>query len=125
MNITEKEIKLKPKTTVGFLSPVTIEDSTQQKITSETKIRISHEEQLKTVTEKGISLKDCAMTGSDFHALVELLYNNLDLFATSLKELTGCTVLKHRIETGNNPPVNSFNDVANKSRLLYNNSTNA
>ena len=44
------------------------------------------------------------MTRSDFHALVELLYDNLDLFATSLKELTGCTVLKHRIETGNSPP---------------------
>ena len=45
------------------------------------------------------------MTGSDFHALVELLYNNLDLFASTIQELPGCTLIKHRIETGNHPPV--------------------
>ena len=73
MNVTEKEVKLKPKTTVGFLSPVTIENSTQQKITSKTKTRIPHEEQLNAVTDKGISLKDCAMTGSDFHAFCRIV----------------------------------------------------
>jgi len=45
------------------------------------------------------------MTGTDFKELVELLYHNLHLFATTIAELPGCTLSKHRIETGNNPPV--------------------
>ena len=105
MNITEKEIKLKSKTTLGILSPVTIEEPLQNKNTIEPKVKISLEDQLKAVTEKGISLKECAMTGNDFHELVELLYNNLDLFASTIKDLPGCTLVKHRIDTGNHPPI--------------------
>ena len=62
MNVTEKEIKLKPKTTLGILSPVTIENSIQRENSVDTKTKISHEEQLKAVTEKGSSLKECVMT---------------------------------------------------------------
>ena len=107
MNITEKEVKLKSKTILGILSPVMVENAFHSKYENvrETKPKTNHEEQLKAVSDKGISLANCAITGNDFHSLVDLLYNNLDLFATSLKELPGCSVLKLRIETGDSPPV--------------------
>ena len=105
MNVSEKEIKLKPKTTLGVLSPVTVEKSNEIQSREQMKTGKSHEEQLKAVEEKGISFKNCAFTGDDFRALVELLFNNLDLFATTIKDLPGCTMGDLRIETGNNPPV--------------------
>jgi len=57
------------------------------------------------VEAKGLSLSDSALKGEDLNNLIELLHANLDLFATSLMDMPGCTLLKHRIETGNNPPV--------------------
>ena len=45
------------------------------------------------------------MKGEDLDKLITLLYENIDLFATSLAELPGCDLLKHRIETGDSPPV--------------------
>ena len=104
MNASEKEVKLKPKTILGTISPVTIEKSNGTH--PKTKVaEIPHEEQLRAVTDKGISLKNCAFIDDDFRALVELLYINLDLFATNIKDLPGCTKGSLRIETGNNPPV--------------------
>lgn len=37
--------------------------------------------------------------------MINLLHANIDLFATTLADLPGCDLIKHRIETGDNPPV--------------------
>ena len=36
--------------------------------------------------------------------LVDSVNDDIDLFATSLKELPGCDFLEHSIDTGDNPP---------------------
>ena len=105
MNVTEKEIKLRPKTPLGILSAVTVENSNKIQQFNEKEAKITYEQKLTALNMEGISLSDSVMTGNDLTSLVELLYRNIDLFATNLDEMTGCKVLKHRIETGSNPPV--------------------
>ena len=54
---------------------------------------------------KKISFEGTAMQGKDLEALIKLLYNNIDLFATSLSEMPGTDVMLHRIDTGDSPPI--------------------
>jgi len=54
---------------------------------------------------KQISLTDTSVTGRDLDNLIALLYNNLDLVATSLNDLPGTDVMLHRIDTGDSPPI--------------------
>ena len=55
--------------------------------------------------DKQISLTDTAVTGCDLDKLITLLYNNLDLVATSLNDLPGTDIMLHRIDTGDSPPI--------------------
>jgi hypothetical protein len=54
---------------------------------------------------KGVSLTDTVLEGRDLDTLIRLLYRNLDIMAASLAELPGTSVLRHRIDTGDSPPV--------------------
>jgi hypothetical protein len=54
---------------------------------------------------KGISFKDTALEGADLNGLICLLYNSMDIMATSLAKLPGTDIMRHRIETGDSPPV--------------------
>ena len=69
-----KKVKLETKTILAVLCPVMLEKSHEiQPITKE-KTEMSHEDQLKAVLDKGISLQNCASTGDDFRVLVDILY---------------------------------------------------
>ena len=57
------------------------------------------------IEAKQISLADTSVTGRDLDNLIALIYNNLDLVATSLNDLPGTDILLHRIETGDSPPI--------------------
>jgi len=60
---------------------------------------------MKALADKKISLEGVSVTGADFENLVALLYENLDLFATSLADMPGTDLMMHRIDTGSSPPI--------------------
>ena len=50
---------------------------------------------------KSINLDDTAFRGKKLDDLIRLLYPNLDIVATSLKDLPGTDIMLHEIDTGN------------------------
>lgn len=52
-----------------------------------------------------MSLTDTALQGPDLEQLFCLLYDNMDLMATSVAELPGTDIIRHRIKTGDSPPI--------------------
>ena len=108
MNPTEKVIRLKVGTTIGEISPVTINAVN----IDESSANIAATEQLPSVAEmrkvleqKTVNLQGTAFQGKDLDDLITMLYKNRDIMATSLKDLPGCDVLLFRIDTGNHPPI--------------------
>jgi hypothetical protein len=59
----------------------------------------------KDLEAKGISLADTALRGEELDQLIRLLYENMDIMATSIAELPGTDIMRHRIETGDSPPI--------------------
>lgn len=107
MNPTEKIIRLRSGTTIGEMSPVTVNsvktDETSLK-TTDLKPLPSVAEMRRVLEEKNISLDNTVFEGADLENLITMLYKNTDIMANSLKELPGCDVLLYRIDTGNHPP---------------------
>jgi Reverse transcriptase (RNA-dependent DNA polymerase)/RNase H-like domain found in reverse transcriptase len=105
MNPTSRTISLAKGTTIGTIAPVTPE--LQSPISKQTsgKAGLSIEQQRNALEEKEISLTDTALVGKDLDSLIELLYRNIDIMATTVAELPGTNVMLHRINTGTNPPV--------------------
>jgi len=93
LNPTEKPIKLKSCVAVGILTPVTVHPTSQIKQQSKRKATMA--QMLKALTDKKVTLEGVTMTGADFEELVTLLYENLDLFATSLMDLPGTFLHDH------------------------------
>ena len=124
MNPTEKILRLKPKTPVGILTPVKIEAECKQKVSVIRKKDVPMSEKLEALNAKALTLEGTVLQGGDLDDLVNLLYDNLDLFATSLSELPGCNLMQMRIDTGNHPPVNQRsyrmtpNDLAEAQRQV-------
>jgi hypothetical protein len=105
MNPTSKTITLAKGTAIGTIAHVTPEtqNSTIKRTSDKPKLYI--EQQRKALGEKEISLKYAALVGKDLDNLIELLYRNIDIMATTVAELPGTNVMLHRIDTGTNPPV--------------------
>ena len=104
LNPTAKSISLRARTPVGELTPVTVAS------VSATSRRPNR--QLPPISEmraaleaKQLSLTDTAVSGQDLDNLIVLLYKNLDLVATSLKDLPGTDIMLHRIDTGCSAPI--------------------
>ena len=104
MNPTQRPIKLRSKTPLGVLASVTIQEHDMNNSNANHSV-VTMEDKLRAIEAKKISLKNTALKGIDFSNLVDLLYENIDLFASDLSEMPGCKLLKHRIDTGNHPPV--------------------
>jgi len=66
---------------------------------------VSLDEQIQAVQEKGIILAQNELSEIQFKKLVNLLYRNLDLFATGMRDLVGTDVMYHSIDTGTAEPV--------------------
>ena len=61
---------------------------------------VSLDEQIQAVQEKGIILAQNELSEIQFKKLVNLLYRNLDLFATGMRDLVRTDVMYHSIDTG-------------------------
>ena len=106
MNRTEKVIKLKAQTRVGVLAA---KEVNEVKVTSEPKRagkQLTNARKRAALEAKAISLKETVLERADLVDLIDLLYDNINLFAASLDELPSCDLLMHEIETGDNPLVN-------------------
>lgn len=55
--------------------------------------------------KKDIKIGGNDLTESQQNKLIRLLYDNLDIFASSLSELPGTDLVKHHIDTGDSKPV--------------------
>jgi len=120
LNPTEKSIAFKPKTAVGVLAPVNLQPLEMKKVLVNEKSLVIVAEMRATLEAKSISLEDTAVTGNDFDKLIQLLYENINLFATSLKDLPGCGLLKHRIETKINHPLGyAHTGIRRQTRRKY------
>jgi hypothetical protein len=106
LNPTENAVKLRAGTPVGILAAVSIDQICPEEPPPPLKgDRPSVAQMLKALEQKGISLADCALAGQERDELIEFLYRNMDIMATSLAELPGTDVLRHRIDTGTSAPV--------------------
>jgi hypothetical protein len=105
LNPTDKTVKLKAGTVIGKLSPVHVYPMVATVSERPTDITVSIEDMRKALEAKKLSLDGVVLKGGDLDNLIRLLYNNIDLFATSFADLPGCDVLLHRIDTGDSPPV--------------------
>ena len=63
------------------------------------------DEQIQAVQEKGIILAQNELSEIQSKKLVNLLYRNLDSFATGMRDLVGTDVMYHSIDTGTAEPV--------------------
>jgi len=60
---------------------------------------------LKSISQKGIKLEKNSLKDDEYRQLVGLIYQNVDLFATGMKDLEGTDIVKHEIDTGNARPI--------------------
>ena len=65
----------------------------------------SVEECEKALRSKDITIKASALTNKQREKLIKLLYRNIDLFATSITEMPGTTVMEHKIDLTDTKPI--------------------
>ena len=103
LNPTSKPIKIRKFSIMGQISPVTViaplNQDTGTQPTGDSKT-FTTEHKLKLLTEKGVCLDETALKGNDRIELIDLLFENLELFATKLADLPGCYVDPLKLDTG-------------------------
>ena len=62
-------------------------------------------ERLEAIASREIKLERHEMTEEQYEQLSKLIYDNLDLFTTSLKDLVGTDAVTHHIDTEDSPPI--------------------
>jgi len=92
---TDSVIKLRAHTPIGSLHRVTVHTPLERQEGSVTasisdKPRLSHDEMLDVLKNKGINLENTAATGRDFQDLVAFLYEYSDIMTNDIRELRGC-----------------------------------
>lgn len=116
LNLTNKAIKISHDKPIAYVEELfedelltldgtdnddLFEETENDKYKRESQAKIDSN---KTVTELGIKLSDNELTEEQKQRLAELIIENKKLFAKSLKDLPGTTLVHHRIDTGDNPP---------------------
>jgi len=66
---------------------------------------ITLDDQLKVISQKGITRDRNDLSADEYETLVKVLYDNRDLFATGMQDLVGTDVVKMDIDTGDAKPV--------------------
>ena len=56
---------------------------------------VSLEGQLESISQKRIKLEKNSLKDDEYRQLVGLIYQNVDLFATGMKDLVGTDIVKH------------------------------
>ena len=114
MNPTNVAKFLKRRTPLGViqklhLDSVTVIDDDDMSSSEHEVAKIDSEvpltKQLEMIADKGIKLQQNSLTTDEFHKLVNLLFKNLDLFATGMQDLVGTDVETMHIDTGDARPV--------------------
>jgi O-acetyl-ADP-ribose deacetylase (regulator of RNase III) len=107
LNPTKKIIRLRKGIVIGELVAATVIETQppQQKTPKQNLPSIA--EMRKALEEKEISFKDTVVKGKDLDDLITLLYNNIDLMATSIHDLPGTDLFLYHIDTGDHPPIRS------------------
>jgi hypothetical protein len=105
LNPTNKTIRLSKGTAIGELVAATVIETQPQQENAQKQTLPSIDEMRKALEQKEISLADTVVKGKDLDGLITLLYNNIDLMATSIHDLTGSDVFLYRIDTGDHPPI--------------------
>ena len=65
---------------------------------------ITLDDQLKVISQKGITLDQNDLSADEYKTFVKVLYDNSDLFATGTSDLVGTDVVKMDIDTGDAKP---------------------
>ena len=112
LNPTDRPVHLRRRSLIATIKAVSEDDvceeaidERQESMESDNDVNLTLNERLTVLAEKEINLKRHDMTDEQFDTLSKLLYTNLDLFATSTKDLIGTDVVKHDIDTGDSPPI--------------------
>jgi len=114
MNLTNVARFPKRKTPLGviqklFIDSVTVVDNTKPILVDtkdvENASEITHTHKLEILAEKGVTLQQHSLKTDEFHKLVNLIFRNKDLFATSMHDLVGTKVKTMHIDTGDAKPV--------------------
>jgi len=66
---------------------------------------ITYARRLEILTEKGINLQQNSLALDEYYDLIDLLFENRDLFATSMHDLVETDVVEMEIDTGDVQPV--------------------
>ena len=66
---------------------------------------ITLDDQLKVISQKGITIDRNDLSADEYESLIKVLYDNRDLFATGMSDLVGTDVVKMDIDTGDAKPV--------------------
>ena len=104
LNPTDRVIKLRARTPVGYLSPV-MAVQWQVAIPPPPLTEFpSIPEMRKQLGEKGVNFETTALKGADLDELTRLFYRNIDIMATKLAELPWTDLLYHTIDTGDALP---------------------
>jgi O-acetyl-ADP-ribose deacetylase (regulator of RNase III)/transposase InsO family protein len=107
LNATDRPIRLRANTPIGMLSAVTVEPHSPKPPSANHQSLPSLADMTRALEAKGISFTQTTVTGKDRDNLIAMLYRNIDLFASDLKDLVGCDHMLMKINTRNNPPVRS------------------
>ena len=109
LNPTNAGVFLKRRTVVATIQnisidSVTVVDDKWEHKQDNTEEFVSMEGQLESISQKGIKLEKNSLKDDEYRQLVGLIYQNLDLFATGMKDLVGTDIVKHEIDTGGCSP---------------------
>jgi len=105
LNVTDRPIRLRARTTVGVIAAVSVEPRQTQPTSINHQPLPSVAEMTSALEAKGISFAHTSVTGKDRDELISVLFRNVDLFATSLQDLVECDHMYMKINTQNHPPV--------------------
>jgi len=114
MNPTNVARFLKKKTPLGviqklFIDSVTVVDDIKPILVDakdvENASEIAHIQKLEILAEKRDTLQQHSLKTDEFHKLVDVIFRNKDLFATSMHDLVGTKVETMHIDTGDAKPV--------------------
>jgi len=114
MNPTNVARLFRRKTPLGVIQNLSIDSITvindfipSPDTTSESNVdsKLTHAEKCKILLDKGIILQQNSLTTKEFYKLVDLIFRNNDLFATSMHDFVGREVVKMHIDTGDAKPI--------------------
>ena len=110
LNPTNAGVFLKRRTVLASIQKISIDsvtvvDDKWSDIQDNNEKSVSLEGQLKSISQKGIKLEKNSLKDEEYRQLVGLIYQNVDLFATGMKDLVGTDIVRHEIDTGDARPI--------------------